>query len=176
VPDGDVVARTAATLDRSLAGREVTGASSWASGVRGSTLVGRRVETVEALGRHLVVRFEDGTMLHTHLRMTGSWDLYPAGAAWRRPVSQARLVLECGDRVAVCFNAPVVELVAGGGEEAHPALSRFGREGVDQPSGVDEVDEVGAEEHGRPPGATSPDRPPGPRRQPGQPTPPPQPS
>ena len=176
MPDGDVVARTAATLDRSLAGREVTGASSWTPGVPGSSLVGRRVEGVEALGRHLVVRFEDGGMLHTHLRMTGSWDLYTVGAAWRRPASQARLALECGDRVAVCFNAPVVELVGARGVAAHPALSRLDQEEVAEPSGVDEVDEVGGGGLPRPPETAPAEEPPPSGRRPDEPPPPSRPS
>jgi endonuclease-8 len=148
MPEGDVLVRTAAALERWLAGREVTAASTSVRGFTGSDLVGRRVEKVEALGKHLVVRFQDGSLLHTELRMTGSWDLYGAGAPWRRPASQACLTLECGDRLAVCFNTPVVELLRPGGEPVHPAGYRLG---TDAPAQTSEVDEVVRRARGRPP-------------------------
>jgi endonuclease-8 len=65
---------------------------------------------VEAVGKHLLIRFADGTSLRTHLRMTGSWHLYRSGERWRRPPHLARAVVEVDGWVAVCFAAPVVEL------------------------------------------------------------------
>ncbi len=126
VPEGDTLYRTAITLQRWLAGRQVTAASTTVPGLAVARLVGQRVARVEAWGKHLLVRLESGETLHSHLRMSGSWHVYPVGDAWRRPHRQARLVLTCGDRVAVCFNAPVVELLAARAELAHPALSRLG--------------------------------------------------
>ena len=49
------------------------------------------------------------------MRMTGSWHLYAPGERWRRPPHRARAVLEVEDTVAVCFNAPLVELRADDG-------------------------------------------------------------
>ena len=49
-------------------------------------------------------------LLRTHMRMSGSWHVYSLGDRWQRPQRQARVVIEAGDRLAVCFNAPVVEL------------------------------------------------------------------
>jgi len=126
VPEGDTLYRTAATLHRWLAGREVTAASTTVPGLPADRLVGQRVEKVEAWGKHLLVRFASGQTLHSHLRMSGSWHVYPVGDSWLRPQRQARLVLTCGDRTAVCFNAPVVELLAARAEQVHPALARLG--------------------------------------------------
>ena len=53
--------------------------------------------------------WDDGLILHTHMRMTGSWHLYRAGEPWRRPYHQLRAAIETTDWVAVCFNAPIVE-------------------------------------------------------------------
>ena len=36
-------------------------------------LAGRAVTAVDALGKHLFLRFEGGLAIHSHLRMTGSW-------------------------------------------------------------------------------------------------------
>jgi endonuclease-8 len=58
--------------------------------------------------------------------MNGSWHRYRPGERWRRPPARARLVLEVPGAVAVCFDAPVVELFEQRAEAIHPALSRLG--------------------------------------------------
>lgn len=139
MPEGDVLFRTAATMQRWLAGREVTAATTRVPGLAASRIVGRSIESVEAWGKHLLVRFDSGQVLHTHLRMSGSWHVYRTGEPWQRPERQARIVLTCGDRLAVCYNAPVVELLAPRAEQVHPSLSRLGPDILDDPVDVDEV-------------------------------------
>jgi endonuclease-8 len=63
------------------------------------------------VGKHLFIRFDNGLALHTHMRMDGAWHVYAPGERWRKPERMARAVLETDDTVAVCFLAPVVELV-----------------------------------------------------------------
>ena len=46
---------------------------------------------VESHGKHLEIVWDDGLILHTHMRMTGSWHLYRSGEPWRRPVRQLRV-------------------------------------------------------------------------------------
>ena len=58
--------------------------------------------------------------------MNGSWHRYRPGERWRRPPARARLVLEVPGAVAVCFDAPVVELFETRAEAIHPSLSRLG--------------------------------------------------
>jgi endonuclease-8 len=58
--------------------------------------------------------------------MNGSWHRYRPGEAWRRPAARARLVLEVPGAVAVCFDAPVVELLEQRAEALHPSLGRLG--------------------------------------------------
>jgi endonuclease-8 len=126
MPEGDTIFRSATTLRRWLGGRELTGARTSVPGLPAGLLVGRTVDKVEAQGKHLLIRVSGGLTLHTHMRMTGSWHVYPAGERWRKAPRQARLVLEAGDRVAVCFSAPVVELLTEREEVAHPSLRRLG--------------------------------------------------
>jgi endonuclease-8 len=126
MPEGDTIFRTAAILQRWLAGREITSARVRIVAVPAARLIGATVTGVEAQGKHLLIRLSTGEILHSHMGMTGSWHVYPAGERWQRPASQARLVLEAGDRIAVCFNAPVIELLAARSEPLHPALSRLG--------------------------------------------------
>ncbi len=44
---------------------------------------GRVLESVEAVGKHLLLRFEDGIVVRSHLGMNGRWWIGPAGAALR---------------------------------------------------------------------------------------------
>ncbi|HEV8699044.1 MAG TPA: hypothetical protein VGQ89_15210, partial [Candidatus Limnocylindrales bacterium] len=62
----------------------------------------------------------------THMRMNGSWHRYRPGERWRLAPSRARLVLEVPGAVAVCFDAPVVELFEQRTEPLHPSLGRLG--------------------------------------------------
>ncbi len=134
MPEGDTLFRTAATLQRWLAGREVTDATSAAA-----PMVGHTVDKVDANGKHLLLRFDDGHVLHTHLRMTGSWHVYSKGERWQRPASQAKVTLTCGERVAVCFNAPVVELLPPGAEANHPSLAGLGPDVLAQPLDLEQI-------------------------------------
>ena len=111
MPEGDTIWRTAAALRARLAGRTVVRASPAAL----DRVVGLRVDAVEAEGKHLLVRFSRGEgrmplVLHSHMRMTGAWHLYAPSERWRRPAHRARVVLEVEDAVAVCFDAPVVQI------------------------------------------------------------------
>jgi len=130
MPEGDTIWRTARTLDGVLVGRMVTGLTSplpeVAAAARRFRLVGQTVAAVESNGKHLLIRFSDGATLHTHQRMTGSWHLYRVGTPWRKPARAARVVLETVEVTAVCFSAPVVEVLPPGRSAAHPALQRLG--------------------------------------------------
>jgi endonuclease-8 len=70
-------------------------------------LDGRRLLSVEAVGKNLLLTFEGGYVLHSHLRMTGRWSLVPRGAARR---GLPWLVLRGSTYEGVQWNGPVVEL------------------------------------------------------------------
>jgi endonuclease VIII len=126
MPEGDTLHRTAAGLRPYLVGRRVTAARGRAPGPQVERLVGTMIEGVEALGKNLLIRFDNGLEVRTHLRMHGSWHRYAPGERWRRPPSRARLVLEVPGAVAVCFDAPVVELFEQRTASLHPSLGRLG--------------------------------------------------
>src|ERR687895_504144 len=71
-------------------------------------LAGQAVGSVDAYGKHLFLRFEGGLVIHSHLRMTGSWSVRDAGSP--RPGS-AWLVIRRGDREVVQLRGPVLELM-----------------------------------------------------------------
>ena len=127
MPEGDTIHRAARTLHRALAGRTLTRFEAPRL-VHRPFLPGTVVLGAESRGKHCLIHFDDGRSLHTHMRMTGSWHLYRPGERWRKKAAAARVWLEVapdGERdgwVAVCFAAPVVDLVEG--DDA-------GREGTD---------------------------------------------
>jgi endonuclease-8 len=127
VPEGDTIHRAARALHAALAGRAVTGFFSRRPAVAAAAtrlrLVGQAVDRVESRGKHLLVFFSGGAVLHTHQGMHGSWRLSRPATA-RSGFAEA--VIEVADVVAVCRNAPVVELLPLRLLASHPSLSRLG--------------------------------------------------
>ena len=74
-------------------------------------LEGRAVLRVDAHGKHLFLRFEGSLVIHSHLRMTGSWGTYAKGDRWRRNPRRAWLVLRRDGEEVVQFDGPVLELM-----------------------------------------------------------------
>jgi endonuclease-8 len=107
MPEGDTIWRTAASLRSGLLGKRVVVARPDAF----KRLAGSTVTAVEPVGKHLLIRFDSGLALHSHMRMRGVWHLYRVGERWDRPDWQLKALLETEEVVAVCFGAPIVELV-----------------------------------------------------------------
>jgi endonuclease VIII len=141
VPEGDTLYRTAAGLRPYLVGRTVTAARAAGPGAvpQLHRIVGQQIGAVESLGKNLLIRFDNGLELRTHLRMNGTWHRYRPGERWRRPPGRARLVLEVPGAVAVCFDAPVVELLERRVEAIHPPLGGLGPDLLDPGFDADEV-------------------------------------
>lgn len=125
MPEGDTIHKTSATLHRALAGRELTGFRTSAGGAR-RWARGTVVDAVEARGKHILMRFSDGTVLHTHLGMHGSWHVYRPGERWRRGPAGVRAVVEVPEATAVCFAAPVVEVLTDRQLARHPSVAGLG--------------------------------------------------
>jgi endonuclease-8 len=142
VPEGDTLHRTAAGLAPHLVGRPVTAARALPGGAQVGRVIGATVEAVEAVGKNLLIRFDNGLELRTHLRMNGSWHRYRPGERWRRSPSRARLVLEVPGAVAVCFDAPVVELFETRAAAIHPTLRAVGPDLLDETWGVQDAAEA----------------------------------
>jgi len=125
MPEGDTIHRAAAALRTALLGRKMI--SFHAPRLVGvAPTAGRTVERVESRGKHLEIGWDDGVILHTHMRMSGSWHLYRPGEAWRRPQRQLRVSIETAEWVAVCFNAPVVETFREPDPRRHPGFGGLG--------------------------------------------------
>jgi endonuclease-8 len=139
MPEGDALARTAAGLRPYLVGRKVTAARVRLPGPQVARVVGASVTAVDSVGKNLLIRFDNGLEIRTHLRMTGTWHRYRPGERWQRPAARARLVLEVPGAIAVCFDAPTVELFEQRAEVLHPSLSRLGPDLLAPVADVDEA-------------------------------------
>lgn len=126
MPEGDNIFRTAHVLQRAIGGQKVTGYRSSLPSLIDADLVGHTISTVEACGKNLLISFDDGRVLYSHMRMSGSWHIYRPGEAWQRSERQSRVVLETSNYIAVCFNAPVVELLSAQQVKRHSTLQRLG--------------------------------------------------
>jgi endonuclease-8 len=91
-------------------------------------LAGRAVGRVQARGKHLLIHFDGGLVLHSHLRMTGAWDVHALGERWRRTPRRAWLVLRAGGQEVVQFDGPLLELVTEGRTRTDPALAGLGQD------------------------------------------------
>jgi endonuclease-8 len=89
-------------------------------------LADRAVTAVDAHGKHLFLRFEGGLVIHSHLRMTGSWGTYERGERWRRSPRRAWLVIRRGDGEVVQFDGPVLELMTSGRARADRRIAGLG--------------------------------------------------
>jgi endonuclease-8 len=74
-------------------------------------LAGRAVTAVDAVGKHLFLRFEGGLTIHSHLRMSGSWRVLSGDQRASRSSRSLWLLLRRGDRRVLQFNGPVLELM-----------------------------------------------------------------
>jgi endonuclease VIII len=112
VPEGDTIFRAAAQLRSALVGKQLVELELRRDphGRRGPE-PGTEITGVDAVGKHLLMHFDDGHVLHTHMQMTGAWHVYGPTQRWRRPGHSARVVVRVDDGTsAVCFAAPIVEL------------------------------------------------------------------
>jgi endonuclease-8 len=110
MPEGDALHRAAQRL-QALVGEvvEADSPNPQAQVKRiAERLDGRRLESVEAVGKNLLLRFESGLVLRSHLKMKGRWWVQPRG----RNIGDGKpwLVLRSPTHEAVLWHGPVLEL------------------------------------------------------------------
>jgi endonuclease-8 len=127
VAEGDTILRAARRIEAAIGGEQLEvnapNPRGRASGVQ--RLDGRTLERVDARGKHLLLVLGDLT-LHSHLGMSGSWHVYPRGAAWRKPTGAAWAVLKGESSEAVQFGGPTLRLLGSAAIRRDPTLSRLG--------------------------------------------------
>ncbi|CAN0541739.1 unnamed protein product, partial [Laminaria digitata] len=126
VPEGDTIHRAAGRLDKALTGQLVTRYWAYQPQLLQPDRSGHVVREVQARGKNLLIHFDDHRTLYSHMRMTGSWAVYALDERWKRPQAQARVIIETDAHVAVCFAAPVIELLSAPQLLRHPTLANLG--------------------------------------------------
>jgi endonuclease-8 len=130
MPEGDTIHRAARRVGAALVGSEIRSIEMpqprhskdrW-----DERLKGRDVKAVDAHGKHLFVRFDGDLTLHSHLRMGGSWGVYPRGGKWHRGAHRAWLVIKTDEHEVVQFDGPVLELVTEGRTRFDRRLAALG--------------------------------------------------
>ncbi len=113
--EGDSIVRMARKIEKAFAGREVVAAVApsprsplYATADR---LVGQGLERTETHGKHLMLHFTGGLVLHAHMGMSGAWHVYLPGQRWRKPRRSAWLVMDLGGVEVAEFGGPTLRLV-----------------------------------------------------------------
>jgi endonuclease-8 len=127
VAEGDTILRAARRIEAAIGGRQVEVSTPNRRGAAAGIqrLDGKTLERVSARGKHLLLEFGD-VSLHSHLGMSGSWHVYPRGAAWRKPARAAWAVLKGESSEAVQFGGPTLRLLRADALRRDPTLSRLG--------------------------------------------------
>jgi endonuclease-8 len=121
MPEGDAIHRAARRL-QVLVGQELeveTPHPRAAVKQLASRLDGRRLESVEAIGKNLLLRFEGGIVLRSHLRMKGRWRVFRRGS---QVFGVPWLVLRGDEYVGAMFNGSVLELDRGVAQRLGPDI------------------------------------------------------
>src|SRR5574338_184427 len=109
MPEGDALYRAAVRL-QPLVGKRIEAASpnprGEATGVA-RAIDGRVLERVEAVGKHLLLHFDGGVVVRSHLRMNGRWRV---GHRTETRRGRPWLVLRGGEWEATQWNGPVLTL------------------------------------------------------------------
>jgi endonuclease-8 len=114
MPEGDSLHRAAQRLQILVGERLEVETPHPRAAVKGlaERLDGRRLEGVEAVGKNLLLRFEGGLLLRSHLRMTGRWRIERRGAV---RAGKPWLVLRGAEYEGVLWTGAVLELVGARG-------------------------------------------------------------
>lgn len=156
MPEGDTLYRTATTLRKAIGGKRITHFEVCQDDIAGraphvGTSEDRFIHAVEARGKHLLIvmrlqnepsdpipvserldlkLLRNDLVLHTHLRMTGSWHIYRHGERWQKPERYMKALIETEEFVVPCFSAPVVELLSAREAARHPQLAQLGPDAI----------------------------------------------
>jgi endonuclease-8 len=130
MPEGDTIHYAARRMRPVLVGKEIVSIETpqprhrmdrWPERLRG-----RAVRSVDALGKHLFVRFEGDLAIHSHLRMGGWWGVFEHGRRWRRSPRRAWLIIKTDRHAVVQFDGPVLELMTEARTRSDQRLAALG--------------------------------------------------
>ena len=126
MPEGDTVHKVGAVIRQDIQGQTVR--LDYVRGLSGADLKrfqAIRVESVEVMGKHLLLVFANGWTLRVHLGMHGSWNRISTERR-ARPRSDTGVILEGPHSLLVCEGPKDVEFFPSRERARHPTLSRLG--------------------------------------------------
>jgi len=110
VPEGDTIAKLASRLHERLAGQTLTATDFRVPALATVDLSGRRLERVDARGKHILMRVDSGDTIHSHLKMDGEWRVVPNGRRAPGRWHEIRVVLTTDRWTAVGSRLGILEL------------------------------------------------------------------
>lgn len=115
MPEGDTVWRQSRALANALVGKEILRSDFRVPNFATADLSGSTVSRAYARGKHLLIETISlngpVAVVHSHLKMEGTWHLYRPGEPWRRPGHTVRAILETADAVAIGFSLGLLEVI-----------------------------------------------------------------
>lgn len=139
MPEGDTLHRAALRLRPLLEGRLVRALDLPRRAERVHAVTGRRVDAVEARGKNLLVWFDGGLVLHTHLKMNGVWRGFGPGERVPGIGGDVVVALDVDGAFAVCWRAPIVRVLRASDVERDPTLGALGPDPIDLDFDPDEA-------------------------------------
>lgn len=107
--EGDSIRRLAGRINERLAGQTVVRCVTRHPRLVGVDLTGATLVGADAVGKHLLVRFDDGRTLRSHLRMDGSMVVGPPAHA---DAFRRRLELSFATGMLTAVDVPVLEMLS----------------------------------------------------------------
>ena len=133
MPEGDTIHRIARVLGRELTGHTIDRLILHDRGDI-EELAGKRIEKIEAIGKHMLVSFDAPWVLRVHLGMHGSWRrLHVREKAPRDPTVR----IEAGEAAYVCQRAYRAEMIRSAALRSNPRLARLGPDLLNEPPDID---------------------------------------
>jgi len=130
VAEGDTIHRTAHALEKALGGKAISDVEVpnprsplRRQGRRVDELRGATMQRAEARGKHLLLHFDRGLVLHSHLGMRGSWRI---SGGRSRPDRRAWVVLSAGGAQAIERDGSHLELRTESELRGDPRLRSLG--------------------------------------------------
>jgi endonuclease-8 len=129
MPEGPEILRAADRVSRAIGGRIATDVRFGLPPLKrhDAALTGRRVESVEARGKALLIHFAGGTSVYTHNQLYGRWYVVKPDRP-PRTNRELRLAIHTRDAWALLYSASEIEVLPREKLAKHPYLAKLGVE------------------------------------------------
>lgn len=129
MPEGPEILRAADRVSRAIAGRIATEVRFGLPTLKrhDAALSGRRIESVEARGKALLIHFAGGASVYSHNQLYGRWYVVKPGRP-PRTNRALRLAIHTRDAWALLYSASEIDVMPRDKLAQHPYLAKLGVE------------------------------------------------